>query len=95
MAGGQRVCLLCDVSFEVRAFEKHMENHKEDLERVKFSNDMREAIKTRCLLCDTIIIVNRMRSHVKKHGITITEYKRDKLKGHSYQLLEKIFHRFH
>ena len=66
-----------------------------NMEGVRLSNDMKEAIKTRCLICEKIFIVNKMRVHVKvKHQITITEYKEKQLLGAPYKLEEKVFHRY-
>ena len=77
---------------EGRVMESHMDDH--NMEEVKLSNDMREAIKTRCLLCQEVFTVNSMRSHVKqKHQIIITEYKERQLKGAPYKLQERVYHR--
>ena len=78
---------------EGKVMEIHMAKHS--MEEVKLSNDMREAIKTRCLLCQEVFLVNNMRSHVKqKHQIIITEYKEKQLKGAPYKLEERVLHRF-
>ena len=88
-----RSCVICESMVEGKVMERHMANH--NMEGVKLSNDMKEAIKTRCLICREIFIVNKMRVHVKvKHCITITEYKEKHLEGAPYKLEERIFHRY-
>ena len=87
-----RSCVMCDKMVEGKLMEQHMTEH--NMEGVKFSNDMREAVKTRCLLCNEIFLVTNMRSHVKqKHGMIITEYKEKHLKGAPYKLVERVLHR--
>ena len=87
-----RSCVMCDKMVEGKLMEQHMTEH--NMEGFKFSNDMREAVKTRCLLCNEIFLVTNMRSHVKqKHGMIITEYKEKHLKGAPYKLEERVLHR--
>ena len=77
---------------EGKVMESHMADH--NMEEVRISNDMREAIKTRCLLCQEVFTVNSMRNHVKhRHQIIITEYKEKHLKGAPYKLEERVYHR--
>ena len=52
-----RSCVICDKMVEVKLMEQHMTEH--NMEGVKFSNDMREAVKTRCLLCNEIFLVTK------------------------------------
>ena len=85
-------CVICESMVEGKVMESHMAKH--NMEGVRMSNDMKEAIKTRCLICQEIFIVNKMRVHVKvKHQITITEYKEKQLEGAPYKLEERVFHR--
>ena len=85
-------CVICESMVEGKVMERHMANH--NMDEIKLSNDMRDAIKTRCLLCQEVFLVNSMRSHVKqKHLIIITEYKEKQLKGAPYKLEERVLHR--
>ena len=74
-------------------FKEHMEDHKEDLKKYKFSNNLMDSCKTVCKLCGKQFILNKMRSHTKtKHGMQITEYKA-KFNQFFYNIVEKVFHR--
>ena len=87
-----RSCVICETQVEWKVMERHLAKH--NMEEVKLSNDMKDAIKTRCLLCQEVFLVNNMRSHVKqKHQIIITEYKEKQLKGAPYKLEERVLHR--
>ena len=86
-------CVICETQVDGKVMERHM--GKRNMEGIKLSNDMKEAIKTRCLICKETFIVNKMRVHVKaKHQITITEYKEKQLMGAPYKLVERVFHRY-
>ena len=86
-------CVICETQVDGKVMERHMGKH--NMEGIKLSNDMKEAIKTRCLICKETFIVNKMRVHVKaKHQITITEYKEKQLMGAPYKLVERVFHRY-
>jgi len=65
----------------------------EDLDgsQIKLSNDMADACKTHCKLCNDEVKLVAMRGHTKsKHKMTITEYK-SKF-GVEFEIIEKIHH---
>jgi len=60
--------------------------------KVKISNDMGDACKTKCKLCNQEIKLVAMREHTKnKHNMNISEYKAKF--GKNYELIEKICHK--
>jgi len=63
-----------------------------DESELKLSNDMADACRTHCKLCDDAVKLVAMRNHTRKrHGMTITQYKAQF--GVEYQIIEKIFHK--
>ena len=62
---GKKVCVLCDEKFTAGCFEKHMKTQHLDIKNLKFSNDMADACKTMCMLCDRSFILTRMRTHTR------------------------------
>ena len=79
-----RPCVVCDEILEAgKVMEKHMSaKHSEELKSIPVSNDMAESVRTKCVLCEKIFVIPRMRAHVKAaHGITVVDYRRDYLAG--------------
>ena len=88
-----KYCYFCDSQINKSVFAKHQEGHAEVLATVRFSNDMKQAVRSKCKICGSIEKINNMRMHTKsKHGMVITEYK-EKFNQHHYDLVEKILHR--
>ena len=89
---GKKVCVICDEKFTAGCFEKHMKTHHLDIKNLKFSNDMKDACKTMCMLCERSFILTRMRTHTKeKHSLQISDYKKQ-FKLTSFNIIEKVFH---
>ena len=89
--GSCRPCVVCDQMVGVgKVMEKHLAaKHKEQLMSIPMSNDMADCVRTKCLICEKIFVIQRMRAHVKSaHGITMVDYRRDNLTG-GYCDLEK------
>ena len=79
-----RSCVVCDEMVDVgKTMEKHLTaKHSEQLKSIPMSNDMGECVRTKCVICDKIFVIQRMRAHVKAaHGITMVDYRRDNLAG--------------
>ena len=88
-----RICCICDGQFAPKVFEDHFNSHQDDLEYLPFSNDMKDACRTTCRLCDREMIQTRLRSHTKdKHGMSITDYKA-KFNLLVVDITEKVFHK--
>merc|ERR1712217_794894 len=65
---------------------------KEEDERV-FSNDMDDACRTKCKVCESEVTMNQMRAHTKnKHSITIKEYK-ELFGNHRDSIVKYVHHR--
>ena len=82
--GSCRPCVVCDQMVDVgKVMEKHLAaKHKEQLMSIQMSNDMADCVRTKCLICEKIFVIQRMRAHVKSaHGITMVDYRRDNLAG--------------
>ena len=88
-----KACVVCEDLVEPRALEKHMASHEAQLLTMRFSNNMRDAVKTKCVVCEKVAFVVNMRMHVKKHQMTITEYKSQKLDKKGYTLVERVMHK--
>ena len=68
-------------------------NHSPDSENRRFSNCMRDAVRSICQICWIPETWNNMRNHTKKvHGIQITAYKQ-RYGQLSEHLVEKVFHK--
>ena len=68
-------------------------DHSPDSENCRFSNCMRDAVRSICQICGSPETWNNMRNHTKKvHGIRITDYKQQygQLTEH---LVAKVFHK--
>ena len=79
-----------------KSVENHNLIHKEELEGIKFSNDMKDVQKTICHICKNPLAVSRMREHTKRqHNVHITEYKLryNIANDRCYELVERVFHR--
>ena len=90
---------------EVEEEEVEVKQHKEgnkkrapidqstDSENQRFSNCMRDAVRSICQICGSTETWNNMRNHTKKiHGIRITAYKQ-KYGQLTEHLVEKVFHK--
>merc|ERR1719318_1820509 len=92
-------CHLCDEKFRLENEESvamHNLQHKEELEGIKFSNNMKDAVKTICKLCNVQQAMSRMREHTKKaHNVHVSEYKAryNIISDRGYEMVERIFHR--
>ena len=92
MAVGKRVCSICDEKLSTGSYDKHMKTH--DMKSIKISNDMRDACRTMCMICDKPFILTRMRSHTKeKHSITVSEYRKQFNLPGRFEIIEKVFHK--
>ena len=88
-----KLCYFCDQVIVSKEFAVHQSSHANELEKVRFSNDMNDASKTKCKICYKVLRISRVRSHTKStHGMSITEYK-EKFKQHTYDLIEKVLHK--
>lgn len=71
------------------------DNHEEEEEdqKEKFSNSMKDAVKTECRVCRQPVALTSMRGHTKSaHKMSIGDYK-DKFGNHRTQMIEKVYHR--
>ena len=99
MSGRLEHCYLCDIKFKLEnenSVENHNIQHQEELEGIKFSNNMKDAVKTICKLCMCPMPMSRMREHTKRvHNVHISEYKAkyDIASDRGYEIVERIFHR--
>ena len=58
-----------------------------------FSNDMTDACRTVCKICERQVTLNFMRTHAKnKHKMTIREYK-NKFGNHRKQIVNVVYHK--
>ena len=63
-----------------------------DESKIKLSNDMSDACKTPCKLCNQEVKLFAMRNHTKTiHNMSISEYK-SKF-GKEYEIIEKVYHK--
>ena len=68
-------------------------DHSPDSENCRFSNCMRDAVRSICQICGSPETWNNMRNHTNKvHGIRITAYKQ-KYGQLTEHLVEKVFHK--
>jgi len=67
-----------------------MNNNKSE---TKFSDSMKDAVKTLCKICNEAVTLTTMRGHTKsKHSLPISDYKN--IHGnHRDQIIEKIYHK--
>ena len=73
---GLRRCFICDSDILKPEYNGHLDDHTEDLKRLKFSNNLADSCKTACKICGQIFKLEVMRGHTKKdHGLVIKEYK--------------------
>jgi len=64
-----------------------------NMENIKISNDMRDACKTTCLICGTVLFVNALRGHTRaKHDINITAYKQS-FGITKLELVKEVYHK--
>jgi len=58
----------------------------------KFSNSMKDAVKTLCKICSEAVSLTTMRGHTKgTHKMSIAEYK-EKYGNHRTQMIEEVYH---
>ena len=100
VAGGLEHCFICNSKVMIEnesSMEKHNEEeHDEELRELRFSNNMKDVIRTVCQLCNVTYPVSRMRMHTKQsHGIPVSEYKKkfNIASDRDYELVEKILHK--
>ena len=87
-----KYCYFCDEHINKKIFVEHQAKHADENHMVRFSNDMRDAVKSKCKICGMIVRVTAMRGHTKgAHEMVISEYKK-KFNQHFYDLVEKILH---
>jgi len=66
---------------------------KETKGSIKFSNSMKDAVKTECRICRQAVSLTTMRGHTKSaHKMSISDYK-ETHGNHRTQIIEKIFHK--
>ena len=88
-----KLCYFSERFIVSKEFAVHQSSHANELEKVRFSNDMNDASKTNCKICGKILRISRVRSHTKStHRMNITEY-REKFNQHTYDLIEKVLHK--
>ena len=90
---GSKYCYLCDTNVARNNYERHVEEHVDEWEKVTFSNNIKDICKTKCKLCGKPFSFPALRVHTKSaHKITITENK-EKFNQHFYNIIEKVFHK--
>ena len=84
---GSKYCYLCDTNVAKNNYERHVEEHVDEWEKVTFSNNIKDICKTKCKLCGKPFSFPAWRVHTKSaHKITITEYKK-KFNQHFYDII--------
>ena len=88
-----KLCNFCDEHTEDDLLT-HQAEHRDELHKVRFSNDTKDVVKTKCRVCGKIERVTNLRNHTKtKHKMIITEYReRFNSSFSSYDLVEKVLH---
>ena len=67
--------------------------HKEDFKNNRYSNHMKDAVRSYCQICNVPQTFTTMRSHAKsRHGISITDYKK-KYGQLIKNIVEVIYHK--
>ena len=96
----QEHCFICNTKVTIEdenSMERHnKEIHEDDLKRIRFSNSMKDVVRTSCKLCSQPFPLSRMRSHTKSvHGMAVSEYKKtfNIASDRDYDLVEVILHK--
>ena len=96
----QEHCFICNTKVTIEdenSMERHnKEIHEDDLQRIRFSNSMKDVVRTSCKLCSQPFPLSRMRSHTKSvHGMAVSEYKKtfNIASDRDYDLVEVILHK--
>ena len=88
----EKHCFVCDEKVARSTYREHQNSHAELVKTIKFSNSMKDAVRTTCKVCGLIMKMIQMRTHTQKdHGMSIKEYK-DKYNQHFFDEHEKILH---
>ena len=67
--------------------------NREEKEQIRFSNDMKNACRTLCLVCHSSVQLTAFRGHTRRHHkITIEDYTKQ-YGNPKDSILEKIYHR--
>ena len=97
---GQETCFICNVKVKIEhgaSLENHYSLHRDELERTRISNNMKDVVRTRCLMCeeDNPVVLSRLRMHTKTaHGVPLSEYKQkfNIASERQHVLVEKVLH---
>ena len=98
---GQETCFICNVKVQIEheaSLENHYSLHKDELERIRVSNNMKDVVRTLCLMCeqDNPVVLSRLRMHTKAaHGVPLSEYKKkfNIATERDHVLVEKVLHK--
>ena len=98
---GQETCFICNVKVKIEheaSLENHYSLHRDELERIRISNNMKDVVRTRCLMCeeDNPVVLSRLRMHTKTaHGVPLSEYKKkfNIVTERQHVLVEKVLHK--
>ena len=79
------------------SLENHYSLHRDELERTRISNNMKDVVRTLCLMCeeDNPVVLSRLRMHTKTaHGVPLSEYKKkfSIATERQHVLVEKVLH---
>ena len=73
--------------------KENKENHKEEKDDNTYSNDMKDACKVLCKICDKEVVMSSMSKHTRGvHFLLLAEYK-DIYGDHKETMLKKIYHK--
>lgn len=98
---GQETCFICNQKVQIEheaSMENHFSLHRDELERIRVSNNMKDVVRTLCLMCeeDNPVVLSRLRMHTKTaHGIPLSEYKKqfNIASEREHVLVEKVLHK--
>ena len=98
---GLETCFICNVKVQIEheaSLENHYSLHKDELERIRVSNNMKDVVRTLCLMCeeDNPVVLSRLRMHTKSaHGVPLSEYKKqfNIATERDHVLVEKVLHK--
>ena len=97
---GLETCFICNVKVKIEpgaSLENHYSLHRDELERTRISNNMKDVVRTLCLMCeeDNPVVLSRLRMHTKTaHGVPLSEYKKkfSIATERQHVLVEKVLH---
>jgi hypothetical protein len=81
------------MKFEKTYTKEEVKRNKEDKETTIFSNDMRDACKVKCKICDKEVVMSSKSNHTRRvHCLSLAEYK-DIYGDHKMTLVRKMCHK--